>query len=359
VRVSKPLRVGLDASSAVTGGGLTYLKQMLLRLGSLEGVDLVAVLARAEHMNALETTPDRTKLLWTNARLGAVNKSWREALRTFRVQVVLAPTEIGHAPSEVPLVLALRNAALRPSVIRSYRGRTRGRLATKYLLARWSLRRAHEVIAVSRFASAVGQSSLGVPHNKITVVYHGGPSNRNELRQAKPVRKFLCVSDVYRYKNYRRLFRAFATLPSDCRLDVVGAPVETDYWSAMLKDVAELNLEDRISFHGPVTDVDGFYRDADCFLWPSYLEVFGHPLVEAHSHGLPILAADAASNREVAGQAAEYFDPFSVSDMSSSLLRAYSTGITIGQLPREYSWESCAKDTARVLVRVAERHQSP
>ena len=66
------------------------------------------------------------------------------------------------------------------------------------------------------------------------------------------------------------------------------------------------------------TDVDwktygtlpDFYRSADIFVFPSYTESFGHPLVEAMASGLPIVAADVPVNRELCGEAAVYFSPF-------------------------------------------------
>jgi len=62
------------------------------------------------------------------------------------------------------------------------------------------------------------------------------------------------------------------------------------------------------------------YREANLFVFPSLCESFGHPLVEAMGHGLPIVAADAAVYREVCGTAALYFIPQDPRDLAEKVL---------------------------------------
>jgi glycosyltransferase involved in cell wall biosynthesis len=78
-------------------------------------------------------------------------------------------------------------------------------------------------------------------------------------------------------------------------------------------------------------------------------------MLEAHSRQLPILAADAASNREIAGNAAFYFDPHDLDDLATKLLALLRNGDTPGPLPRVYDWDTCADQTANVLL-TAPRH---
>ena len=59
----------------------------------------------------------------------------------------------------------------------------------------------------------------------------------------------------------------------------------------------------------PYEEILGYYRGALALVFPSLIETFGHPLLEAMLAGTPILAADIASFREVAGDAALYFPP--------------------------------------------------
>jgi glycosyltransferase involved in cell wall biosynthesis len=63
------------------------------------------------------------------------------------------------------------------------------------------------------------------------------------------------------------------------------------------------------------------YANNDVFVFPSVSETFGHPMVEAMASGIPIVAADTAINREICGDGALYFRPFSATDLAATLRR--------------------------------------
>lgn len=73
----------------------------------------------------------------------------------------------------------------------------------------------------------------------------------------------------------------------------------------------------------PYRQLPEYYRQADIFLFPSYTESFGHPLVESMASGLPIVASDVPVNREICGDAALYFDVFD-SDALAGLILSLS-----------------------------------
>jgi glycosyltransferase involved in cell wall biosynthesis len=68
------------------------------------------------------------------------------------------------------------------------------------------------------------------------------------------------------------------------------------------------------------------YRDADVFVFPSYTESFGHPLVEAMATGLPIVASDTPIHREMCADAAVYFDTFDASACAAAIRRVVGDG---------------------------------
>ncbi|MBI3317975.1 MAG: glycosyltransferase, partial [Candidatus Omnitrophica bacterium] len=75
----------------------------------------------------------------------------------------------------------------------------------------------------------------------------------------------------------------------------------------------------------PRKQLPALYKAAGVFVFPSYLESFGHPLVEAMAAGLPIVAADTPVNREICGPAAVYapaFDPEAWADQIRVLLES-------------------------------------
>ena len=108
----------------------------------------------------------------------------------------------------------------------------------------------------------------------------------------------------------------------------------------------------RIRLIGWVTDEElrGFYRDAALFVYPSYLETFGIPLVEAMGARIPLVASDMPVFREVAGEAAFYANPHSTEDLAAAMRRALEDAreverrVEIGsRRAAGYSWQHSAE----------------
>ena len=62
------------------------------------------------------------------------------------------------------------------------------------------------------------------------------------------------------------------------------------------------------------------YQENDIFVFPSLVESFGHPLVEAMASGLPIIASDIPVHREICADAAVYFDPLDPDDLADKIV---------------------------------------
>jgi glycosyltransferase involved in cell wall biosynthesis len=81
-----------------------------------------------------------------------------------------------------------------------------------------------------------------------------------------------------------------------------------------------------VEFLGPLgrQQVQELYREGDLFVFPALCESFGHPLVEAMVHGLPIVAADTPVNREICGEAAIYSSPLDAEELARQVRRVSS-----------------------------------
>ena len=71
--------------------------------------------------------------------------------------------------------------------------------------------------------------------------------------------------------------------------------------------------------HVPYDQLPDLYKENDLFVFPSLSETFGHPLAEAMSIGMPIMASDTPVHREVCQDAAEYFSPLLPSDLAQQI----------------------------------------
>jgi glycosyltransferase involved in cell wall biosynthesis len=106
----------------------------------------------------------------------------------------------------------------------------------------------------------------------------------------------------------------------------------------------------------PDEDLSALYAGCRMFVFPSLYEGFGLPVLEAMTHGVPVACSRSSSIPEVAGDAAEFFDPHSVSGIAESmqgLLDNSDRAVHLAQAGRTrarlFTWE---KTAAGVLAAV-------
>ncbi len=192
---------------------------------------------------------------------------------------------------------------------------------TQFALAR---ERAVAFIAVSEQTKKDLMQIYGIPESMIKVIYQGvspcfAPVREDERRRI--LEKYglrqkyvLFVGSVEPRKNLKTLVHAYHALTmeqedqSHC-LVVAGAAgwLNSDVY-ALVKD---LGLQDKVKFLGYVPDGDlpALYSGATVFVYPSFYEGFGLPVLEAMSCGAPAITSNVSSLPEVAGDAGLLVDP--------------------------------------------------
>jgi glycosyltransferase involved in cell wall biosynthesis len=193
-----------------------------------------------------------------------------------------------------------------------------------------SARRADRVIAISNAAKADIVAETAIAADRIDVVELGisdaeppAGTPQAQLREQLGLgdaQVVLSVSQKRVHKNLAGLIGAFARLDRDAMVLVLpGAPTPHE---AELRALAErLGVADRVRFPGWVSerDLEGLYRIAACFVLPSFEEGFGLPVLEAMHRGVPVACSRTSSVGEVAGDAAELFDPGDEADIARAL----------------------------------------
>ena len=250
------------------------------------------------------------------------------------------------------------------------------RMGMRFLVAR-TARAADRVITLSEASAGEISEVLGFPRERIDVVHLGakppGPATpEGELRERfrlgdSPV--VLSVSARRPHKNLLRLLEAFA------RVDAHPTPVlalpgyPTPFEGKIRAQAGRLGIADRVRILDWVADEDleGLYRAADCFVFPSLAEGFGIPVLEAMERGVPVACSNASSLPEVAGDAARYFDPLEIGEIAASIAELLEDAglrdrlIRAGRRRAEmFSWERTARETAASYERAwAETHRDP
>jgi glycosyltransferase involved in cell wall biosynthesis len=153
------------------------------------------------------------------------------------------------------------------------------------------------------------------------------------------------------HKNAARLIEAFARVPQAV---LVMPGYSTDYVEELEKQMAKAGVADRVRLLGwvDVATLDGLYRAADCFVFPSLAEGFGLPVLEAMLRGAPVACSNATSLPEVAGDAALLFDPLDVEAIAVAIRRILEDEALADRLrsagaerAKRFTWEETARRT--------------
>lgn len=241
----------------------------------------------------------------------------------------------------------------------------RDRLFLALLIPR-SLRRADTILVPSQFTKQEVTKYFGVKSEKIVVVPNACSEEfsreatedevlRVRSRYRLPERYILAVGTLQPRKNLPFLIRAFGELRKrdpNLALVLVGNRSAHHFDYTIDHVVAELDLGQWVVFPGFVTadDLPAVIRGALVCACPSLYEGFGIPLLEAMSQHTPLAVSDIPAFREVARDAALYFDPLRV-DVCADIL--YTLTIDFGQrkrsteagyfLLRQFSWRKSAQ----------------
>lgn len=177
-------------------------------------------------------------------------------------------------------------------------------------------------------------------------------------RLGLPERYVLSVGTREPRKNLVRAIEAFRALPADVRdgrrLVVVGRPG----WGEGPIDAAIAAAGDLVHVAGFVDEADlpGVYAGADAFVYASFHEGFGLPVLEAMAVGTPVVTSNVSSLPEVAGDAAITVDPRSVEAIREGLARVLRPDVAADLTRRgtaraaEFSWDRTARATLDLLA---------
>lgn len=202
-------------------------------------------------------------------------------------------------------------------------------------------------------------------------VFHVGDSDqaRERVRTKYGVTRpfVLFVSSLWPYKNCDGLLRAFAIAKKDLaghQLAIVGPGRDTEYVAQLRALSTELGLDEDVVWVGgvPLEETAYFYRAADVFVYPSFNETFGLPLLEAMACGCPVVTSDRSAMPETAGGAALLADPDDPESLAAAIVEACDDGELLRKLgperARQFTWAATAERTLEVYREVHEMRRA-
>lgn len=225
------------------------------------------------------------------------------------------------------------------------------------------IEKATKIITISHSAATDLRLFYPKCSHRIAAIQLGGDHLMEHISNQEPVNQkadyALFVGTRGAYKNFHTVLHAMRIpeWPKTLKLHVVGSP----FSSEEMRFINALGLENRITNFGWLTDEDlrQQYRTALCFIFPSLAEGFGLPILEAQVNGCPVVCSDIAVFREVAGDAAIYFDPRLAESLATTVAsyhenRSPSDLVQLGRNnARKFTWDRTAEETLTVYVNCA------
>lgn len=247
------------------------------------------------------------------------------------------------------------------------------------------------IITTSQYAKQKINAFVGIPLSKIVPIYPGPKSllHKTEERETfNAVKKsteeeedftthFKKISAPYllhvgvweKRKNIPFLLKAFSQFLNTSNLNyqlvLAGAGNQrmfSDDTAAIESTIAELGLSEKVICTGYLSDKDlaKAYAGASLYVFPSYNEGFGIPILEAFSYHLPVLVANNSCLPEVGGDAVLGFDPNDVNALAILMQQVLTDAVLLESLKEKgkkrlayFSWEKASKELIEVFKKAA------
>ena|GEM_PF-678344 len=374
-------KILINALGAAIGGGAHHLTSLLPMLGRTRPNWEFVVLTRERLQIAevdenvvMRPVPDRVArgtMLRTAFDLTYLPIS---ALAS-RSTVLVSLTNFGPIWSAVPHISLQQNSKFFcPAYLDRISGAEKRDTALRKRLLESSARHASLVVVPTQaMAEMLRRSCPSIAPERIRVLLHGfehpSASSGNghfRLKADRGAVKIFYPSGTGRHRGLDivpKLLAAFREKHSEfVFLTTVSEAEGPDVYREFREDVDRHQVQGNVEYLGRISHekINAVYGQSDIVLYPSLCESFGFPMVEAMSHGLPIVAADTAVNREICGDAALYYPPLDPDAGAEALFRALDSGIAdkLSQGARrrlgsfDWSWRRYAEEFCSTIEEV-------
>lgn len=227
---------------------------------------------------------------------------------------------------------------------------------------RKSLNKCEGIICISNSTKNDLLNTYITDESKIRVIYHANSLKITPQENAMfDFPYILYVGDRRGYKNFRNFIKGYANsekLRKNLQIVCFGGGALSNKELNLFKDLKIDSLVYQTS--GDDKKLANIYNFAFMFIYPSFYEGFGIPVLEAMHYGCPVLTSNRSSLPEVGGDAAEYFDPENIDDITSKMESVFEnielrkTLIKKGsEREKLFSWDKCAEETYKFYKEIS------
>lgn len=362
----KPMTIAIDGSRAFLGqrtGIEEYSYRVILHLRAFLREEPVTLYVRSGQTVGFEVPGNwRVKELWAP-------RLWTQG--RLSLQMLLDRPDVLFVPAHtVPVIHPYRTVVVVHGLEYEFLPRAYSGWERSYMRAtiRHSVRVASDVICVSDNTRRDLVRLYGVPEAKIRTVYEGydGPESgfrsletgTRDLVSGPPF--FLFIGRIEERKNVAGIVDAFERFrrrsDTPYRLVLAGRPGYGYDGIAALIRASEFRGD--IFETGYVNEQEKYrlLAEAAAFVFPTFYEGFGLPILEAQAAGVPVIASDNSSIPEVAGNSALLVDPSDPESIARAMERMVSDHALRDDIIQKgrknvvrFGWDACASEIADIL----------
>ncbi|HAT73415.1 MAG: mannosyltransferase B-like protein [Candidatus Moranbacteria bacterium GW2011_GWF2_36_839] len=242
-----------------------------------------------------------------------------------------------------------------------------------------SLKRADKIMAVSKFTQdeiikyyKVDPKKADWFHNAVSEDFSMQDISEEKIKTIKkkynlPERYILYIGTLQPRKNIPALIEAVALLKTEPNLKlklnslklVIAGGKGHNYDKLIDEVVGRNNLAEDVFFPGYIDEEDkaAIMKGADIFVFPSFYEGFGMPIIEAMSLGVPTIVSDIPPHREIANNATLYFKPEIPGELTQKIKEIIINEMVRDSLSRngklqaeKFSWQKTAQKLLNIFV---------
>jgi glycosyltransferase involved in cell wall biosynthesis len=351
------MRIVIDARLYSQTGVGRYIRQLISHLAKIDRGNQYLIYLTSEDFSLFKPAPNFAKKL--------VNIRWHSLKEQLVLPLLLIKdrANLVHFPYfSVPIFYPGRFlVTIHDLTIDHF---DTGQASTRHLLIyklkrrayRWIIRRAlnraQKVIAVSQTTKKEIIEHYQIKPQKIVVTYEAAELEKPLSKKTPPLIPppyLLYVGNAYPHKNLTLFLKANL----DTKIVLVG---KKDFFYQRLEKELTSSQKEKIILFGQANDqqLSNLYQHALAFIFPSLMEGFGLPGLEAMACGLPVICSDIPVFREIYQEAALYFEPDNAGDLALKVGRLlkdkklYQDLQKRGfQLVKKFSWHKMAQQTLK------------
>ena len=233
-----------------------------------------------------------------------------------------------------------------------------------YSKVKFAVNNANHIIAISEQSKNDILNEFPIAENRVSVVYQScnevfySKRSQEELNGVKskwklPNNYLLYVGALNENKNVKIILEALKHLKGKTDLPLVVVGRGNAYRKVLSEYATKHELLKQLIFASDIDDptpleLSSFYQMASTFVFPSFYEGFGIPILEARFSGIPILASNSSCLIEAGEQNSYYFDPNNGEELAELILTCLNSRPQLGIINNRYTLEGSTNKLLRI-----------